>query len=365
MSVQSTTFAVQRANLHESKFLEQTLRLKPGSAILRVDHFALTANNITYAAFGEAMKYWNFFPAPGDDLGVIPVWGFGTVIESGADGIAAGDRFYGYFPFASHLAVEPVRVGATSFTDGAAHRQPMAGVYNNYTRTSADALYDADSEAEQMLLRPLFTTSFVIDDFLDDNAYFGAKAVLLTSASSKTAYSSAYLLKKRKTVEIIGLTSPANKAFVKGLGCYDRVVTYDEVTSIPAATPVAYVDMAGNVKIRAAIHRHFADNLKYDCAVGATNWDADRAGAADTLPGAKTQMFFAPTQIAKRSADWGAKGFNEKLAASWRDFVAQVRDPKKPWIRIVRGKGRADAQRFYSETLEGRTPPMDGIVLSL
>jgi len=32
---------------------------------------------------------------------------------------------------------------------------------------------------------------------------------------------------------------------------------------------------------------------------------------------------------------------------------------------VVRGKGPAEAQHFYSETLEGRTPPMNGIVLSL
>jgi hypothetical protein len=365
MTVNATTFVVKRNNLHDGKFVEQKLDLKPGGAILKVDHFALTANNITYAAFGEAMKYWDFFPAPQAGLGVIPVWGFGTVVESTAEGLKPGDRFYGYFPFASHLAVEPVQVSGNGFRDGAAHRQPMAAVYSNYTRTSADTLYDADSEAEQILLRPLFTTSFAIDDLLDDNDYFGASAVLLSSASSKTAYSAAHLLKKRRSAEIIGLTSPANLAFVKGLGCYDRVVAYDDVAAIAASTPVAYIDMTGNVKLRSAVHHHFADTLKYDCAVGATNWDADRSGASDALPGAKTQMFFAPTQIAKRVAEWGAKGFNERLATAWRDFVATVRNERSPWIRVIRGKGAAEAQRFYSETLEGRTPPLNGIVLSL
>ncbi len=36
---------------------------------LALQHFALTSNNITYAAFGQAMKYWQFFPAPD------PAWG--------------------------------------------------------------------------------------------------------------------------------------------------------------------------------------------------------------------------------------------------------------------------------------------------
>ena len=36
--------------------------LAPGQARLALEAFSLTANNITYAAFGEAMKYWQFFP---------------------------------------------------------------------------------------------------------------------------------------------------------------------------------------------------------------------------------------------------------------------------------------------------------------
>jgi len=46
--------------------------LQPGQARLHIDHFALTANNITYAAFGEAMGYWQFFPAS-SGWGCIPV----------------------------------------------------------------------------------------------------------------------------------------------------------------------------------------------------------------------------------------------------------------------------------------------------
>ena len=365
MSVTATTFIVKRDNLHDGRFVTQSLALKPGGVLIRVDKFALTANNITYAAFGEAMKYWNFFPAPQAAYGVIPVWGFGTVIESQAEGIAVGERFYGYYPFGSHLSVEPVCVGATSFVDGAAHRQPMAPIYSQYVRTTSDPLYDPATEDEQLLLRPLFSTAFLIDDFLGDSDFFDAKAVLLSSASSKTAFASAHLLKKRGGAEVIGLTSKANEAFVRSLGCYSKVVTYDELASLPKTLAVAYVDMAGNTQLRAAIHRHFADHLKYDCAVGATNWDADRSGAGEKLPGAPTQMFFAPTQASKRAADWSAKVFAERLAAAWHDFIATVRDPKAPWIRTVHGKGTAEAAHFYSDVLSGKTPPRDGILLSI
>lgn len=365
MSVTAKTFVVKKNDLKDGKFVEQTLALKPGGAILKVDHFALTANNITYAAMGDGMQYWNFFPAPEAGYGVIPVWGFGTVVESGAEGLAVGDRFYGYYPFASHVAVEPVRAGANGFSDGAAHRQPMAAVYNNYARTTADALYEAKTEAEQMLLRPLFTTSFAIDDMLDDNGYFGAKAVILTSASSKTAYAAAFFLKRRGKVEVIGLTSRGNIAFVKGLGCYDRVVAYDDIASLDARVPVAVVDMAGNRNVRSSLHKHYRDNLKYDLMVGITNWDADRSGAAEELPGAKPVTFFAPTQIAKRSKEWGGAVFGEKLAAAWRDFLAQAANPSHPWIRVIRERRADEAQKRYLQLLAGKTPPMDGLVLSI
>jgi hypothetical protein len=67
-----------------------------------------------------------------------------------------------------------------------AHRARLPAAYNGYARVDADPIYDADSEPEQMLLRPLFFTSYLIDDFLDEASLFGARSVILSSASSKT-----------------------------------------------------------------------------------------------------------------------------------------------------------------------------------
>ncbi len=55
-----------------------------------------------------------------------------------------------------------------------AHRAQLPAAYNGYARVDADPIYDADSEPEQMLLRPLFFTSYLIDDFLDEASLFGA-----------------------------------------------------------------------------------------------------------------------------------------------------------------------------------------------
>src|SRR5581483_8964442 len=125
-----------------------------GEAVLTVERFGLTANNITYAKFGEAMSYWKFFPAP-EGWGRMPVWGFATVAESRAEGLPEGTRLYGYLPPSSELLVVPARVNEHGFVDGSPHRAELPAAYNSYLRTDADPSYDAGREDQQMLLRPL------------------------------------------------------------------------------------------------------------------------------------------------------------------------------------------------------------------
>ena len=184
------------------------LPLNSGEVRMRIDKFALTSNNITYAAFGDAMNYWSFFPvssADGDHWGRIPVWGFATVLQSQHPAVQVGERFYGYYPMSSSVVLTPTRLTPTGFADGAAHRASLHPVYNQYLRCSADPFYGVDSEDTQALLRPLFITSWLIDDFLADNQFFGAAGagdqpaiMLLSSASSKTAYGTAFQLFQRQ-----------------------------------------------------------------------------------------------------------------------------------------------------------------------
>jgi hypothetical protein len=56
------------------------LPLAQGEALLKISRVAITTNNITYAAFGEAMQYWGFFPTDDDAWGHMPVWGFVDVV---------------------------------------------------------------------------------------------------------------------------------------------------------------------------------------------------------------------------------------------------------------------------------------------
>lgn len=348
-------------------------RLAPGQARLAVDSFALTANNITYAAFGEAMKYWQFFPAgsAASDaaLGCLPVWGFATVAESLAEGVAVGRRLWGYFPAGTHLVVEPARASAAGFVDGSAHRQELAGVYNQYVFCDADPGWSPALEGLQAVLRPLFLTAFLLDDFLAEQGFFGAQQLLLSSASSKTALATAHCLAQRRgspqAPRIVGLTSAANAEFVRSLGCYDTVLSYEQWPAELGPDPAAYVDFAGNAALRRRIHTHFADTLMFSSSIGGTHWNA--LGSARDLPGPRPTLFFAPAQAKARSAPppqgWGGAELQRRMGQAWAQFIAQVQAGH--WVRIVHRRGAAAALQAYAEMLAGRTDAGEGLMLDM
>ncbi|SDT07543.1 DUF2855 family protein [Bradyrhizobium canariense] len=361
--MKSTDFVVARNDLQQWKFIETEMpdaAVLPADALLiKVDRFAFTANNITYAVLGDQLKYWQLFPAP-KDFGNIPVWGFGDVIASRHPDIPEGDRLFGYFPMATHLVIEASDVSRRGLRDAAAHRQGVAPVYNAYARVSGDPSFAGRQGDEQALLRPLFMLSFLVDDSLAENEFYGARSVMLSSASSKTAFGLAHLLhSQRDGIRVIGLTSAANVDFVKSLGCYDEVVTYDRVTSQPSDTPVAFVDMAGNSELRVTLHRHFGDQMKYSGQIGLTH----RSFSPDEpiLPGAKPTWFFAPDQIRKRAREWGPGGIDKRFSAAWSGFAPML----ERHLKVIEGRGPAAVKQTYLDTLAGRIPPDQGHMLSL
>ena len=208
-----------------------------------------------------------------------------------------------------------------------------------------------------MLLWPLYFTSFLIDDFLDDSEFFGARSAVLSSASSRTSSALAYLLDKRGGIEVIGLTSPRNVEFTESLGVYDRVVPYEGLDSLDR-DPALYVDMSGDAKVRSAVHGHYGDELNHSAAVGITHRE-DLGGGSD-LAGPKPVFFFAPDRLRKRTEDWGPDGVNERLAETWNPYVEWTRD----WLQVEHGSGPEDIERIYRELLDGKSDPAVGHVLS-
>ena len=361
-----TTFQVNRSQYNETELDTGNIDdsdIEAGQVLLHVDRFAFTANNITYAIVGDDMKYWDFFPGS-KDKGIIPVWGFADVAVSRCEGIDVGQRFYGYYPMSTHLLVEPHQVSASGFIDGQQHRQSLSKIYNQYISCANDPIYHQETEAIQMLLRPLFTTSFLLDDFLTKNEFFGADTIVLTSASSKTALGLAFSLEVNREkgshcCDIIGLTSKSNVGFLSGLGCYDRVLSYEDYAALDSQKASVLVDFAGNGSLLGQLHQHLSV-LKYSCLVGVSHWD-QRSGLPDKLAGPAPQMFFAPSHAEQRLREWGSAVFQSKLGAVWAEFVGFVQS----WMRVVEDFGPEAVEQVYLEALNGQLKPAKGYILSL
>jgi hypothetical protein len=261
----------------------------------------------------------------------------------------------------SLVDVEPAKVTSHGFHDGAPHRAERAPIYNHYSFCAADPLWRAEDEDLIALFRPLFTTSFLLEDLHRDNGYFGAQNMLIASASSKTAIGLARLAAERAPdgVRIIGLTSPSNAAFCAKLGCHDDVVPYGEISALPDG-PSALVDMAGNAKVRRAVHTHLTGNLVRSTAVGMTHWQASDGLGGTDLPGAKPAFFFAPSYAQDRMQSWGRAGFQERYAEAWgafRPFADAV-------TTITHQRGQDNMLSAFTAMRDGKIDPAKGVILS-
>lgn len=353
-------FLVKRNDLRECRVVESAPpEPESGQALLRVDTFGLTANNVTYAVFGEAMSYWDFFPTAEEGWGRVPMWGFAEVERSEAEGVEPGTRLFGYLPPSSHLLVTPASISDAGFVDASPHRAELPSAYHRYLATGSDPFYRDDSEAIQMLLRPLFFTSFLIDDQLDDEDLATRGPIAIASASSKTAIAAAFMLAQRDGVELIGLTSPRNVGFVEGLGIYARTVAYDAIETLERG-PTTFVDVAGDAAVRQAVHSHLGDELVHSMAVGMTHWEGMTPGGAE-LPGPRPQFFFAPTRVSKRSEDWGRAGLEARVAEAWHPFCEWTAG----WLETIPGRGFDGLRSAYLDVLEGRVDPAHAHVLTL
>ncbi len=346
--------------------------LPAGSIRLKVDYFALTANNVTYATFGKTMRYWDFYPQANPDVGAVPVWGFATVLESKHPDVLNGDQFYGYFTAASHVDLQVGPISSKGFICADAHRRDLALVYNQYINVASDPYFAAalsalgsikqiqtakptqTAQAFESLLRPLYLTSWLINDLIQDQQGFGADQLVFSSASSKTAYLLAWLHRSQPNpMKIIGLTSRANHAFCDSLGCYDQLITYDQLDQLDSATASLYVDFAGNSQLRREVHDRLP-NLTYDCSVGGTHIEQLK-GAGD-LKGPRPVLFFAPGQSKKRAQEWTPAGLEQRLSDSWQTLMNTMAAQTPPWFTIEYQTGEQALINSWEQLVANQLP---------
>jgi hypothetical protein len=343
-------FEVWQADLNATRMVEA--RLGPpgeGEVLFEVEKFAFSANNVTYALLGEALRYWDLFPAePG--WGRIPVWGYLRVLSSGVPGVEPGRRAYGLCPMATRVTLRPDRVGRSTFSEGSPSRKGLSSVYNVYSWAEP-----SPHEDEFLVLSPSFWLSFTLDDYLARNTSAGL-TVVVTSASSKAAIGLAHLL-ARRGVPVAGLTSPARVAFTRSLSLYGQVLPYDQAESLPTGA-ATIVDLTSDATLRDRLDRHLRRRPDIIIA-GGTHGEA--AALAMDSPGERTAVFSAPQAISDLAHEWGWALLDQRFRAALGSFATHAAS----WLSIRRHRGLEDAAAVYQRVLTNAGSPDEADLIDI
>jgi Protein of unknown function (DUF2855) len=242
---------------------------------------------------------------------------------------------------ASYVTMRPAP-HPLGFVETAPHRADMRRIYNQYLAV------DGDGEDAALVWRPLFVTSVLLD--LDLSEAGLPDAVVLTSASSKTAYALAHLLRDRP-VRTVGLTSPVRRAWVSELGLYDTVLGYDELDRLEPPRTAVVIDFTGDGALVQRLHQRLDGSLERTLLVGYTH----RRGDADAPP-ASAVRYSAPAEMERRGRSLGTD-----YAAAWASFAPVA----ERTLRIERLSGGDRLVEAYRALLAGRGDPRVAHVVSL
>ncbi|KAJ6622546.1 hypothetical protein B0H10DRAFT_2013190 [Mycena sp. CBHHK59/15] len=358
-------------------------QLPPNHVLIKVDRFGFSANNITYQALGEQphFRYYDFHSAPETNEvsakthGLVPVWGFGTIISSTHSKISPGERVYGYLAPSRYVLV-PVSeadVNKYAFYVPRPHLPADRRPYNQIIRCAADPEYTPTRLGEDltMLYRPLFWTAYWFEDWIFSLGYRGATAFLISSASAKTAFCAAYLIGKRNSrgeahpkVKIIGLTSKKNLSFTKGLGLYDEVHEYRSFASALGQEKWVYVDVAGNDNLNKQLFEHFrtpeSGQLVTSVALGMTTLApaSDKASSLDWSTNTFTdssatpqnssntlqfEQFFMVEWLNVRKHQLSLKEIFSRQHQAWKALMVDC----IPWVRLEHVSGADAVKKAY------------------
>lgn len=270
---------LEKADYSKQHIVEYDKSLPPlGESSIRVQSsiISITANNITYARFGDVPGF-NFFgahPLPFQDglysdsskYGRISAWGVGTVIESTADFVPVGKQVWGYLPIASlpvDKKVEPTKVKDVimEITD---YRQPLLPIYNRFFILDKTHAENQKLQAYSALMKVLFETAYALnrvsfawdpqitpvnplglhpppnlDTWGKQQANLRGSTVIIMPASSKTAFAFAYMTrfirpKNEQPRAVIGVSSASSQNFTEDTKLYDKVPLYQTAEAEPS-----------------------------------------------------------------------------------------------------------------------------------
>lgn len=366
MRYRSLDFVFNPNDFRDAHFMEAAplddALLQKGEVIIAVDRLALTANTISYGIAGKSglIRYLDSFPTAAP-YARMPFWGFGDVVASAHDDIPVGERLYGFYPLSTYLLAKMDKVSPASCMDMTASRDTIPAFYREYARATAEPGYHPDFDDMQSLLRPVIGTSFLLEHYITRHDFYGAQNIIITSASSKTAFGFGHFLTNEHSdkCRAIGLTSKGNKAFVEKTGCYDAVFTYDEIDQLPRAASVVF-DMAGNAELRARLHHHLGDLIAYSGTVGATHWEEGGRDAAD-LPGPRPVFWSGPDEIALLAQSGEGDNILSKIGARTVPLMVEAAG----WLKINTYDTAELIKTAYLDALDGNMAAEDAIIFDV
>jgi hypothetical protein len=118
------------------------------------------------------------------------------------------------------------------------------------------------------------------------------------------------------------------------------------------------VDISGDGVTLAAVHDRLGGHLKYSMIIGKSHHDSP---FADVAVGPTPELFFAPTEVSRRIAEWGPHEYQRRCDRALEDFV----DGSHRWLAVERSNGPTAAAATWSEVFEGRVAPSVGRIVSL
>lgn len=339
-------FEVERDSISESRVVQiddaPDVVLRTGQVLIEVQQFALTSNNVTYALVGEDLGYWSYFSEDGP-WGVIPAWGTGRVKASEHPGVSVGEMYFGFFPMSSHLLVSPSEISNDGFNDNSPNRASLHPIYNWYTRFESAILSSGVEHSRRAVFRPFFFTALAMCHYLGRTGLADADAILVSSASSKTALCIAHQLRRRLQRPTIGLTSAGNLGFVEKTGLYDQVFGYQDTIEADVSGILVYIDVAGNEGLVEKIRTDTVCTRIQRVRVGLTH----REVVKESVNAPDDCFFFAPDEMKLLMATDSAKHTHNDVEAAWQELV----DDLSTSVRIVTRHGPDDLQRTYLEVL--------------
>lgn len=139
MNERAHTLEIDRGDLRRTRVAAADLPdPAAGQVLLRVERFAVTANNVTYANTGDLLGYWDFFPTDAP-WGRVPVMAVASTVALANAAIPVGRSYFGFLPMATHLLVDAAET-SLGFLDAEVHRARHALVYRSFTDLEHEAL---------------------------------------------------------------------------------------------------------------------------------------------------------------------------------------------------------------------------------